>query len=317
MKLNCLPDPPTRRGSRINSTGIALDLILHFGSLIPEKKEVVSMPKYLSDELTGIKERQQQAWAAGDFALLATKIVLVSEQLCEAVDLRPGQKVLDVATGSGNTALAAARRDGDVTGIDYVETLLERARLRAATERLQITFRLGDAEDLRFPDATFDVVLSTFGAMFAPYQEKAASELLRVCRPGGKIGMANWTPDSFIGEIFRTTSRYIQAPPNLKPPTLWGTEQRLRELFGNGIASLQVIPRTFIFRFLSAEHWLEFHRTHFGPLVKAFELLSAADRESLSHDLLDLARRHNRSGGDILIIPGDYLEVVAVKREVA
>jgi SAM-dependent methyltransferase len=287
---------------------------MHIGFLTPEKKEVVSMSKYLSDELTGVKQRQQQAWAAGDFALLGTKIVLVSEQLCEAVDLRPGQKILDVATGSGNTALAAARRDGDVTGIDYVETLLERARLRAATERLQITFRLGDAEDLRFPDASFDVVLSTFGAMFAPHQEKAASELLRVCRSGGKIGMANWTPDSFIGEVFKTASRYLPPPPNLKSPTLWGTEDRLRELFGAAITSLQTVRRSFVFRFLSADHWLEFHRTHFGPMVKTYELLSRAEGENLSRDLLALVGRYNRSGDETAIISGDYLEVVAVKR---
>jgi ubiquinone/menaquinone biosynthesis C-methylase UbiE len=271
------------------------------------------MPKYLSDELTGVKQRQQQAWAAGDFSLLATKTVLVSEQLCEAVDLRPGQKVLDVATGSGNMAIAAARRDCKVTGIDYVETLVERAKLRAATERLQIAFHQGDAEDLRFPDASFDAVLSTFGAMFAPHQEKAAGEMLRVCRSGGKIGMANWTPNSFVGEQFKTASRYLPPPPNLKSPSLWGTEDRLRELFGAAVTSLQATRRSFSFRFLSAEHWLDFHSTHFGPLVKVYEVLSAADRENLSRDLLALARRSNRSGDETLIVPSDYLEVVAVK----
>jgi SAM-dependent methyltransferase len=272
------------------------------------------MSEYQPQELTAIKERQQQAWAAGDFALLATKIVLVSEQLCEAVDLRSGQKVLDVATGSGNTALAAARRECQVTGLDYVESLVERAKLRAATERLQITFQQGDAEDLRFPDASFDVVLSTFGAMFAPHQEKAASELLRVCRSGGKIGMANWIPDGFIGEVFKTASRYLPPPPNLKSPSLWGTEDRLRELFGSAIASLQAVRRNFVFRFLSADHWLEFHRTHFGPMVKTFELLSRAEGENLSRDLLALVGRYNRSGDQTAIIPADYLEVVAVKR---
>jgi len=272
------------------------------------------MSEYQLQELSAIKERQQQAWAAGDFALLGTKIVLVSEQLCEAVDLRPGQKVLDVATGSGNTALAAARRECEVTGTDYVAALIERAKLRAATERLQIDFHQGDAEDLRFPDASFDAVLSTFGAMFAPHQEKAAGEMLRVCRSGGKIGMASWTPDSFVGELFKTTSRYLPPPPNLKSPSLWGTEDRLRELFGAAIASLQTVRRSFVFRFLSADHWLEFHRTHFGPMVKTYELLSRADGENLSRDLLALVGRYNRSGDKTAIIPSDYLEVVAVKR---
>ncbi len=272
------------------------------------------MQTYNAVDLTEIKKRQQQAWAAGDFALVGTKIILVSEQLCEAVDLHPGQKVLDVATGSGNTALAAARRECEVFGIDHVETLLERARVRAATERLHIEFRQGDAENLPFADDSFEVVLSTFGAMFAPYQEKAAQELLRVCRPGGKIGMANWTPDGLVGEMFQMTSRYVPPPPNLKPPSLWGTESRLRELFGDNVSSLQALRRTFTFRFRSAEQWLEFHRTNLGPLVKAYEILNAADREKLSQDLLALVRRYNRSGDGTAIFPSDYLEVVAVKR---
>jgi ubiquinone/menaquinone biosynthesis C-methylase UbiE len=272
------------------------------------------MSEYNIEELTAIKGRQQQAWATGDFSRLAVKIILVSEQLCEAVDLHPGQKVLDVATGSGNTALAAARREADVTGVDYVEALVEQGRLRANTERLKITFQVGDAEDLRFPDASFDVVLSTFGAMFAPYQEKTAQELLRVCRPGGKIGMTNWTPDSVIGEMFKVISRYVPPPPNLKPPTLWGTEVGLRELFGNKISSLQITKRTFMFRFRSAEQWLDFHRTYFGPIMKVYEILDKDKQQRLSQDLLTLAGRYNRSGDTTVILPGDYLEVVAVKR---
>lgn len=272
------------------------------------------MPTYPTEEMTALKNRQQQAWATGDFSVLAVKIILVSEQLCEAVDLRPGQKVLDVASGSGNTALAAARRECEVTGIDYVESLVERASLRAATERLPITFQVGDAEDLRFPDDSFDAVLSTFGAMFAPYQEKTAQEMLRVCRSGGKIGLANWTPDSFIGEMFRVTSRYVPPPPNLKPPTLWGTEERLRELFGNQIRSLNTTRRTFTFRFRSPEQWLDFHRSYFGPLMKVYELLENDKRARLSQDLLELVQRYNRSGDTSVILPSDYLEVVALKR---
>lgn len=265
-------------------------------------------------DFTAIKQRQQHIWAAGDFSRVATIQILVSELLCEAVDVRAGQTVLDVATGSGNTALAAARRWCEVAGIDYVPALLEHARQRAAVERLPITFREGDAENLPFPDASFDVVLSTFGAMFAPDQERTARELLRVCRPGGKIGMTNWTPDGFTGGIFRATSRYIPPPPGLKPPVLWGTEERLRELFGDGIAALRVTRRSCVVRYLSVQHWLEFFRTYFGPTLKAFEALDATGQENLTRDLLDVACHFNRSGDDTMVMPSDYLEVVATRR---
>ena len=191
-------------------------------------------------DLAAIKARQQQTWATGDFAVVGSLITIVSEQLCEAVDLRAGWVVLDVATGSGNTALAAARRFCEVTGVDFVPALLERGRERAAAERLPVTFLEGDAEALPFPDAAFDAVLSTFGVMFAPNQERAAAELLRVCRPGGKIGLANWTPDGLAAEHFRTVGRHVPPPPGLPPPTRWGTEAGLRELFGDRISALRV-----------------------------------------------------------------------------
>lgn len=265
-------------------------------------------------DLTAIKQRQQQTWAAGDFSRIATTAIIVGELLCEAVEVHAGQKVLDVATGSGNTALAAARRWCDVTGVDYVPALLAQGRERAVVERLPISFREGDAESLPFPDVSFDVVLSTFGAMFAPDQEKTAQELLRVCRSGGKIGMTNWTPDGLIGEIFRTTSRYLPPPPGLKPPVLWGTEARLRELFGDGITSLQINRRSLVFRYRSVQHWLEFFRTYFGPTLKAFEALDAAGQGSLARDLTDLMHQFNRSGDATMVVSGDYLEVVASKR---
>ena len=262
-----------------------------------------------------IKRRQQQMWAAGDFAMVATGHVIVGELLCESVDVRSGQKVLDVATGSGNTALAAARRFCDVTGVDFVPTLLERARERAAAERLEITFQEGDTESLPFDDASFDVVLSTFGAMFAPNQEKAASELLRVCRPGGKIGLTSWTPDSCLAEIERTSMSYLpKAACSLKPPSLWGTEARLHELFGDEIASLHVTRLSRVMRFRSEEHWLDFNRTYLGPARQTFLALGADDRERLARDIRDIIRRFNRSGDDTVVVSADYLEVVATRR---
>jgi SAM-dependent methyltransferase len=265
-------------------------------------------------DLAAVKQRQQQIWAAGDFAAVGATLQIVSELLCEAVDLRAGQRVLDVATGSGNTTLAAARRFGDAVGIDYVPALLERGRTRAAAEGLAIDLREGDAEALPFADASFDVVLSTFGVMFAPDQERAARELLRVCRPGGRIGLANWTPDGFIGEIFRANARYVSPPPGLNSPMGWGTEERLGELFGDAVVSLAVTRRSFVFRYRSPEHWLEFFRTYYGPTQKTFDALDPAGQAALGRDVLDVLRRFNRSGDPTLVVPSDYLEVVAVRR---
>ncbi len=264
--------------------------------------------------LSEIKESQRQTWASGDYAMLGTTLLIISELLCEAVDLRSGQRVLDVATGSGNTALAAARRFCDVTGVDYVPALLERGRERAAAERLEIVFCEGDAENLPFPESSFDVVLSTLGVMFAPDQEKAASELLRVCRLGGKIGLANWTPDSFVGELFRVFGRYVPPPPGLLPPALWGTEERLRELFGDGVTSVQIARRSFAFRYRSPRHYLEFTRTYVGPALKGFEALDPAGRENLSRDLLDLIGRFDISDDETMLVPSNYIEAVLVKR---
>ena len=228
--------------------------------------------------------------------MIGTTLAITGELLCEAVDLRPGQRVLDVAAGNGNATLAAARRWADVTSTDYVAALLERGRAKADAERLPVTFQEADAEDLPFADSSFDVVLSVFGVMFTPNQEQAAQELLRVCRPGGKIGLANWTPDGFIGHVFRTIGKYIPPPAGVKPPALWGTEQRLRELFGDGISELTVNRRMFVFRYRSAEHWLEVFRTYYGPVLKAFAALDAEGQAGLARDLTELLQRFNQGG---------------------
>ena len=267
-----------------------------------------------SPDFAAIKTRQQHMWSSGDYNVIGVRILLMSELLCEAVDVRAGQAVLDVATGSGNAALAAARRFCEVTGVDYVPALLERGRQRAAAEGLPVSFQEGDAERLPFPDDSFDVVLSVVGAMFAPNQDQVARELLRVCRPGGKVGLANWTPDGFIGELFRTIGKHVPPPAGLRPPALWGTEERLRELFGDGIESLQVNRRSFVFRYRSAEHYVEFMRTNYGPTLKAFETLDPERQGHLARDIAELVRRFNRADDESAISPGDYLEVVATKR---
>src|SRR6187549_3987057 len=254
---------------------------------------IISQPHV---DLTAVKSRQHATWSSGDYAVVGTTLSITGEQLCEAVDLRPDQRVLDVAAGNGNATLAAARRWADVTSTDYVAALLERGRAKALAERLPVTFQEADAEALPFADASFDAVLSVFGVMFTPNQEQAAQELLRVCRPGGKIGLANWTPDGFIGHVFRTIGKYIAPLPGVKPPSLWGTEQRLNELFGSGIAQLTVTRRMFTFRYRSAEHFLEVFRTYYGPVLKAFAALDVTGQANLARDLTALLERFNQGG---------------------
>ena len=265
-------------------------------------------------DLSDIKDRQQKTWASGNYARIGDTLVIMGELLCEAVDVHAGDKVLDVATGSGNTAISAARRFCNVTGIDYVPALIEHARKRAEAEGLQITFEVGDAEDLPYLDASFDVVLSTLGVMFAPDQEKTAEELLRICRAGGKIGLANWTPNGFIGHMFRTMGKHVPPPPGIKPPPLWGTEERLRELLGEGVASLEVRQHSYTWRYPSAKHFVEYFRSYYGPTLKAFESLDAEGQEALAKDLEELLERWNASDDATLIVPSEYLEAVAVRR---
>jgi SAM-dependent methyltransferase len=255
-----------------------------------------------------IKQRQQAVWAAGDYAMIGTTLQIVGERLCEAVDMRAGSNVLDVAAGNGNATLAAARRFAHVTSTDYVGALLERGKERAAAERFTVTFQEADAEALPFADRSFDVALSTFGVMFTPNQEKAAAELARVVRKGGKIGLANWTPDGFIGQLLKIVGKYMPPPAGIKPPTLWGTAARLRELFPGH--EINISDQTFTFRYESPEHWLHVFRTYYGPTNRAFAALDAEKAAALEADILDLLERSNWDGRDSLTIPGSYIEAV-------
>jgi len=264
-------------------------------------------------DLLAVKSRQQGTWASGDYAVIGSTLQIVGEQLCEALDLRAGAKVLDVAAGNGNATLAAARRWCEVTSTDYVPALLERGRARAAAEGLVVEFQEADAEALPFADQSYDVVLSTFGVMFTPDQETAAAELIRVCKPGGKVGLANWTPESFVGQLFKTIGKHVP-PPGVKSPALWGTRAHLTEMFSPHASSMRVEPKTFNFRYRSAQHWLDVFRTYYGPITKAFAALSSKAQAALSEDLLALATNFNRSRDNSLIAPGDYLEVVITKR---
>lgn len=263
--------------------------------------------------LQAVKARQQGAWSSGDYAIVGTTLQIVGEELCEALDLRAGQKVLDVAAGNGNVSLAAARRWCDVVATDYVPALLDRARERADAERLSMAFREADAEALPFADESFDVVVSTFGVMFTPDQDRAAAELVRVCRRGGKIGLANWTPEGFIGKLFKTIGRHVPPPPGTRSPALWGTRARLAELFEPHVASVKAEQRHFVFRYRTPQHWLETFKTYYGPVLKTFAALAPMQQAALDQDLLALVEEFNRSGDKSMVVPGEYLEVVITR----
>ena len=264
-------------------------------------------------DLAALKTRQQASWSSGDYAVVGTTLQIVGEDLCEALDLRSGQKVLDVAAGNGNVSLAAARRWADVVATDYVPTLLDRARERAQAERLPIEFKVADAEALPFKDGEFDVVVSTFGVMFTADHDRAADELARVTRNGGKIGMANWTPEGFIGQLFKTIGKHLPPPPGAKSPALWGNRARLAEMFEAYSTSIKSAQRNFVFRYRSAEHWLEVFKTYYGPVLKTFGALESAKQSALEDDLKALIAQFNRSGDGTMVVPSEYLEIVITR----
>jgi len=274
----------------------------------PVREQPAPLPDF-----TAIKAKQQATWASGDFAIIGTTLQIVGETLAEAVDVRAREQVLDVAAGNGNATLAAARRFAHVTSTDYVQSLLDKGAARAAAEGLNVYFQLADAEALPFADASFDVVLSTFGAMFTPEHQRPAKEMLRVLRSGGRIGLANWTPEGFIGQLFKVIGSYIAPAAGLKSPTLWGTEPHIVELFGPQAADIRCVRKIFNFRYASSAHWIQVFRDFYGPTHKAFAALDAAKQAALERDIVALLERFNVAGKSSLVVPGEYLEVVIVK----
>jgi ubiquinone/menaquinone biosynthesis C-methylase UbiE len=271
-------------------------------------------PAPAQPDLAAVKQRQHGAWSSGDYAVVGTTLQIVGEQLCEALDLRAGSKVLDVAAGNGNATLAAARRWCDVTSTDYVPALLKRGQERAAADHLTVEFREADAEALPFADASYDVVVSTFGVMFTPDQDKAASELARVCRSGGKIGLANWTPQGFIGQLFKTIGKHLPPPAGVKSPALWGTQARLEEMFGSQASEIAAEPRMFVFRYRSPEHWLDVFKSYYGPMLKAFAALDETGQAELRRDLMTLLGEFNHADDGTVVVHSEYLEAVITKR---
>jgi SAM-dependent methyltransferase len=265
-------------------------------------------------DFEAMKARQHGAWSSGDYAVVGTTLQIVGEELCEALDLRSGQKVLDVAAGNGNVTLAAARRWCEVTSTDYVPALLVRGKLRADADGMKITFKEADAEALPFGDGSFDVVVSTFGVMFTPNQDRAAAELARVCKRGGKIGLANWTPEGFIGQVFKTLGKYLPPPAGARSPALWGTEARLKEMFGASSSAIRAERRHFVFRYRSPGHFLDVFRSYYGPMLKAFAALDEANQQKLHQELMMLIGSMNRADDGTMVVPSEYLEVVITRR---
>jgi len=290
------------------------ELLSFQGGIIMAPSHATQNAQADQPDLGALKLRQHAAWSSGDYAVVGTTLQIVGEELCEALDVRSGQKVLDVAAGNGNATLAAARRWCDVVSTDYVPSLLERGRIRAAAEGLSVEFKEADAEALDFADSSFDVVVSTFGVMFAPDHDKAAAELVRVCKSGGKIGLANWTPEGFIGQLFKIIGKYLPPPAGSKSPPLWGSRARVTEMFGAAALSIRAESRTFAFRYRSPEHFVEIFRTYYGPTLKAFAALDEANQQGLRKDLLALIGRMNRAEDGTMVVPSEYLEIMIIKR---
>ena len=263
--------------------------------------------------LDAVKAKQQGAWASGNYAIVGTTLQIVGEQLCETIDLKSGSKVLDVAAGNGNATLAAARRFCDVTSTDYVDTLLKKGAARAEAEGLSVEFQTADAENLPFADNAYDVVMSTFGVMFTPDQPKAASELMRVIKPDGKIALANWTPESFIGQLFKTIGKYIPPAPGVNSPALWGTEARLKEFFENEASDITLHERSFNFRYQSPDHFMHIFRTYYGPTHKAFLALNEEGQVGLDADIRALIDQFNAATDGTMVVPGAYVDAVITK----
>ena len=266
-----------------------------------------------SVDLGALKVQQQSAWTDGDYGRIGVTLQPVGETLAETLALRPGEAVLDVAAGNGNFSLAAARRHARTTSIDFVSRLLSQGRARAEAEGLKIRFRLADAEDLPFADRSFDVTGSVFGVMFTTDPRRAASELLRVTRPGGRIGLANWTPDSFVGRLFETIGRHVPPPPLLPSPSAWGIRERLDELFGASSRSIEIRPRCFVFRDHSPAVWIERFRRDYGPMKRAFESLEPETSREFAEDIEALIAGFDRGDG-VMVVPSAYVEVVATLR---
>ena len=260
-----------------------------------------------------LKQKQQGAWASGDYAVVGTTLQIVGEQLCETIDLSSDSKVLDIAAGNGNATLAAARRFCDVTSTDYVPALLDKARLRADADGLAVNFQTADAENLPFEENSFDVVMSTFGVMFTPDQAKAASEMMRFVRPGGSIALANWTPESFIGRIFKTLGKYLPPPRGVSSPALWGTQARLTEVYGDTASDIALHPRSFVFRYRSPDHFMDIFQTYYGPIHKAFLALDEDGQASLDADLRALIAEMNTATDGTMAVPAAYVDAVVRK----
>ena len=261
-----------------------------------------------------IKQRQQATWSSGDYAVVGTTLQIIGETLAEAADIKAGERVLDVAAGNGNVTLAAARRFANVTSTDYVPALLDKGRERARAEGLNVRFLEADVENLPFTDASFDVVVSTLGSMFAPDHVRTANEMMRVLRSGGRIGLASWTPQGFIGRLFKTIGAHVPPPAGVKSPALWGTEAHMQELFGDRAQEIRCERRHFNFRYLSAAHFMQIFRDYYGPTHKAFNALDDAGKQALERDVVTLLDELNVGGATSLVVPSEYLEVVIMKR---